>query len=503
MPHMGGANVYTRKLTMAITALGMAFAALLVLCWAAPALADVSSAPLAGAAQDGKYRQLEGTVYFSRSDDARFCVSDGAESGLVMANVPVDLAEVCKVDLDAYGLGEYNMYATDPDAGYEYECTLLQLLVYVAERYSSEGADGMQVTDAPGSAYLKRYWGDDENMLYYVNGRFPLEAPGRGATCDTITLADGDVVEMAHYGNWRFWTDPAAGFHFFADASDRPVTEYRLLAGETLEGRLVRSANDLGTGSESRITPEGGWDVRWGARYGSQAPDAGFGGSVETAADGTFAIAFDEPGTYWVWVDGGVGRDGSAIVSSPAAAIVVVRGDISGARVSAAPQVYSGRALTPEPSVSLAGKTLVRGVDYKASYGNNVNAGQATITVRGIGGYEGEATGRFSISKAPNGLSVKAAKKAFSAKRGEKTVFVAKRAFKVSGNVSGGKISYKLAKVPKKAKKHVKLSKAGKLTVKKGCPKGTYRIKVKAVQAATANYEGKVIKSVAVKLRVR
>ena len=100
-----------------------------------------------------------------------------------------------------------------------------------------------------------------------------------------------------------------------------------------------------------------------------------------------------------------------------------------------------------------------------------------------------------TVAKAPNGLTVKAAKKVLSAKRAKKAVFKASKAFKVSGNASGGKITYKLAKVPKKARKYVKLSKAGKLTVKKGCPKGAYKLKVSVTQAEAPNYQGKVIRA--------
>ena len=57
--------------------------------------------------------------------------------------------------------------------------------------------------------------------------------------------------------------------------------------------------------------------------------------------------------------------------------------------------------------------------------------------------------------------------------------------------------------MPKKAKKYVKLAKAGKLTVKKGCPKGTYKVKVNVTQAETPNYQGKVIKGVVLKIRVK
>ena len=85
----------------------------------------------------------------------------------------------------------------------------------------------------------------------------------------------------------------------------------------------------------------------------------------------------------------------------------------------------------------------------------------------------------------------------------DQTVFKVAKAFKVSGNASGGRLSFKLAKVPKKAKKYVKVADNGKVTVKRGCPRGAYTVKVRVSQAETANYLGKVIKAVALKIRVK
>ena len=75
-------------------------------------------------------------------------------------------------------------------------------------------------------------------------------------------------------------------------------------------------------------------------------------------------------------------------------------------------------------------------------------------------------------------------------KRGKKTVLAASEALMVTGNASKGKLTYRLSGVPKKAKKHVKLSAAGKLTVKKSLPRGKYALKVRVTQTATANYKG-------------
>ena len=79
----------------------------------------------------------------------------------------------------------------------------------------------------------------------------------------------------------------------------------------------------------------------------------------------------------------------------------VVMGDISSAIVSDIPeQTCTGLRIEPEVEVTLDGKTLVRGVDFRVSCTNNIKVGTATATIVGIGDYEGVIRKHFSIKKA-------------------------------------------------------------------------------------------------------
>lgn len=69
------------------------------------------------------------------------------------------------------------------------------------------------------------------------------------------------------------------------------------------------------------------------------------------------------------------------------------------AQVTAAAQTYSGKNLTPAPTVKLGTKTLKKDVDYTATYASNLNAGTATITIKGKGNYTGSAKGTFAINR--------------------------------------------------------------------------------------------------------
>ncbi len=80
----------------------------------------------------------------------------------------------------------------------------------------------------------------------------------------------------------------------------------------------------------------------------------------------------------------------------------IAQADISSAAVTVPKQtyVYTGSSFTPEPTVTLGGKTLKADTDYTVSYSNNVNAGTATLTVVGTGNYVGAVTVSFTIERA-------------------------------------------------------------------------------------------------------
>ena len=81
----------------------------------------------------------------------------------------------------------------------------------------------------------------------------------------------------------------------------------------------------------------------------------------------------------------------------------IAKRSISGATVSVANQTYTGKALTPKPTVKVGATTLREGTDYSLSYANNVSAGvdRASVTVTGKGNYAGTATKKFTIAQRP------------------------------------------------------------------------------------------------------
>ncbi len=68
--------------------------------------------------------------------------------------------------------------------------------------------------------------------------------------------------------------------------------------------------------------------------------------------------------------------------------------EVTGVEIEDIPsQYYTGKEVKPTPVVKLDKTVLVEGTDYNVVYENNINAGTAIVTVKGIGKY------RFSVSK--------------------------------------------------------------------------------------------------------
>ena len=171
--------------------------------------------------------------------------------------------------------------------------------------------------------------------------------------------------------------------------------------------------------------------------------------------------------------------------------------DIASATVKMPKATYTGKALRPTPTVSVGGKTLAKDTDFSISYQNNVNAGTATAVVKGEGAYKGSKSVAFKIAKAANTMKVKTKAKSVKASKLKKRKQTLKGAIKVSKAI--GNVRY--AKAKSSSKRLSVNKKTGKITVKRGTPEGTYRIKVKVRAKGDANHTAKR-KTVTVKVKV-
>jgi hypothetical protein len=75
--------------------------------------------------------------------------------------------------------------------------------------------------------------------------------------------------------------------------------------------------------------------------------------------------------------------------------------DINEANIAAIPdQTYTGATITPRVTVTDGG-ALAENTDYTLSYNNNLNAGQATVTITGKGNYTSSQSVSFTIQQKP------------------------------------------------------------------------------------------------------
>ena len=295
----------------------------LLLCLTCAVVPAFASVTLMNAAEDIDHVQfidddnITGTVYISISDDGRFVTSDGIKSGHVMAYIAVPMSELA-FDLADWGyngfildLGKY-----DDEAAYRQPITAMHLLIYTLEKYYSDGWQ-CNVTGGAGSTYIQNgFWGHDENLTYYVNGKYPLDGEGWGATSDHICLEDGDFVDLQMYTSWSFWMDSAAGYHYFLDKNEAITHSYTVTAGKSFTPKIGRAWGSLATGGATEIEIEDAYTFYYGTElYGDDYTEAHVGD----------AISFDAPGTYYLWADGSFGEDNPEdIVSAPAYAQVTV-----------------------------------------------------------------------------------------------------------------------------------------------------------------------------------
>lgn len=187
------------------------------------------------------------TVNFSFSQDDRFA-DDEFENGAISSPVALKQLTVPYFDLAKYGLekfyfksekysssdkGTTGMVGTAETA--RNHVTLLHLIIYATEvLYFGLGDDEagqgflknegylddgktLNITGSPGSLYMEHLWGLDQNLNYYLNYEYPLASTGWGSTADQILLHDGDVVTLAHYSDWNFFSDSGAGFNYLTD----------------------------------------------------------------------------------------------------------------------------------------------------------------------------------------------------------------------------------------------------------------------------------------------
>ncbi len=173
------------------------------------------------------------------------------------------------------------------------------------------------------------------------------------------------------------------------DATEAPAPD-DAPAGDESDAGEVTATDDAPAGDESDVAEAPTTDD-------APAGDETDAGEVPAADDGTAAeepaapadpiIASFEPITEQVSTAAMLGSTVVTITDDS------VTGDFSDV-------TYKGSPYEPTVTVKVGDKTLIKGTDYNVTYDKNTNAGTATVTVEGIGYYQGTVTKTFKINKA-------------------------------------------------------------------------------------------------------
>ena len=177
--------------------------------------------------------------------------------------------------------------------------------------------------------------------------------------------------------------------------------------------------------------------------------------------------------------------------------------------LSASSYTYDGKAKMPSVTVTDSTGKTITSANYTVSYSGNTNAGTGHVIVTFMGdSYTGRKDVYFNINKATNSLKVKGKTtsiKYSKLKNGKQTL---SRAKVISITKKGqGKLSYTISSAKKNNtsfKKYFSINKSsGKLTVKKGLKRGTYKVKIKVKAKGNSNYKASKAKAVTFTLKVK
>ncbi len=259
------------------------------------------------------------TVYFTLSDDGVFVTGNDADETL-MSHVRVDMTYF---DLKEYGLEDYYRYETDSfENGGEYvgdevieSPTLLHLYIRMLEQYYLGGKEKLKVMDEQQDAlcisggathlYMYRFWGHDENLMYYTDHSYPLQAQGWGSTCDYILLEDGMEIDVAMFSDWDFYHTGAFAYFTSEKTDPKESGVWSVSTDETLSLTMRATAtNAAEDGSSSFVgTPMPGESVvysRQGDASGNYTNAKWTAFDSVTDENGQINISFSNPGVYYV-----------------------------------------------------------------------------------------------------------------------------------------------------------------------------------------------------------
>lgn len=407
-----------------------------------------------------------------------YIVYDSSDDSYVLFIEPADGRAVGF--LDSSYVDEDTNGSTTPWYGYSDYLTGIIVSGTVYGGYSCEAL----FCDCPNVTYIVLSRFDTSivsNMRYMFYGCSSLGSifVGRSWTMDAVE--DSEYMFYGCYsleGGDGTWFDPNYDDGFLACA-DLPYQYGYLTSVDLRDADIVLGSNSF-TYTGSPICPSatvkiGSLVLDEGSDYGIEYEDNVNAGDLAT-----------------VYVEGK-----GIFVGGNIEFFDIVPANIANARVTLTKTsgVYSGKAQKGSVrSVKLGSTVLIPGIDYTVSAKSGKAAGTYAVTVKGKGNYTGSAKAIYTVKKASAKTTVVKAKSFKESKLKNRAA-----SFKAITLKTDGKIAWKVIK--NTDKKHITF-KAGKVTVKKGIPKGTYTLKIKVSAKAGKNYKAVAAKTYTVRIKV-
>lgn len=273
----------------------------------------------AGTERESSKEEAAVTVYFTLSEDGEF-VTGNDEEETVLSHIPVTISYF---DLAEYGLEDFYRYEADSfENGGEYigtevleQPTLLHLYIKMLEEYyladgselvvNDRNQDALSISGSATSLYMTRFWGHDENLMYYVNHKYPLQAAGWGSTSDYILLEDGMEIDVAMFSDWDFYHTGAFAYFTGNNVEAKEPGQFDIAVNEkislTMRGTATNAAYD---GNSTFVgEPMCGENVVYCKKeqavsdYTNKNWEMAEG---QTDENGNITLSFSSPGTYYV-----------------------------------------------------------------------------------------------------------------------------------------------------------------------------------------------------------
>ena len=310
----------------------------------------------------------------------------------------------------------YKTISSDVNKTYELRATLKK-----GDTVLGEATLGNVKIMAQNSVSVKSaVWEDGVKVDSYGDINYTYDGTAHYPKLKSVTLSNGVVIDVTKTDAVYYKEVDLNGNKValtVSDATDAGYMQYYVSFDTPEYGEITYSTwlviNEVDLKSEATLAVSKGFEYDKSGNYttpNSEEAISKAGISVTTKAgktlkwgtdyivDSVIASPVNAVGANaLVTIEGINNYDGTLTLQAPITACELKDSDVN---VDTTNIVYDGNAKTPAVTVTKNGTALVKGTDYTVSYSNNTQAGDATVTVTGIGNYTGTVTKTFKIESA-------------------------------------------------------------------------------------------------------